>query len=161
MYDFGHDYPYLDGIKCDKRLIRFAERARENELCDICEYVCRSAAFESSCPELAELYKSLAMDEMKHFYGLSRMLYCAGASPCVRADVRPMRLGLNPVCTEKGKLIASDIADEKSAEKKYLGAAAHTGDPSAANFFINLADDEARHAKLLCEARERESCRRK
>lgn len=153
--DFGHDYPFLGGVRRDPRLIRPLQSARADELCAVSEYVYQSIVTEDDDPELSRLFNAIAMDEMRHFRGLSRILYCLGEDPCMRINVRTSRLGPCAGDAELGKLLASNIADEKQAEKEYLRLAASTGDPVAANFFTNLADDEANHAKLLCEARDR------
>ena len=154
----GHDYPYLNGVRRDGCPIRSIVKAREDELNAVSEYIYQSILLEDTHPELAALLDSIAMDEMKHFRGLSRMLYCMGCDPGVRGTVKSSRIKTEDgrVCGI-GKLLASDIADEKRSERDYLCLAASTGDPVAACFFTNLADDEARHVKLLCEARDRAS----
>ena len=159
--DFGHDYPFLGGVKCDRRLLRSAESARASKLNSISEYVYQSIMTEDSAPELSALFGAVAMDEMRHYRGLSRLIYCLGGNPCARITVCTSRLSGGCECEGFGKLLASDIADEKHSEKEYLRLAASTGDPVAANFFTNLADDEANHVKLLCEARDRLTSRTK
>ena len=156
--NYGYDYPYLNGVKRDACLARGAVKALSDELNAISEYIYQSILLEDSDPELAALLDSLAMDEMRHFRGLSRMLYCMGEDPGMRGSVRSSGIKTRDgrICG-LGKMLASDIADEKRSEKDYLCLAASTGDPVAACFFTNLADDEARHVKLLCEARERVS----
>lgn len=156
--NYGYDYPYLNGVRCDSGLARRVAQVRSDELNAISEYIYQSILLEDSEPELAALLDSLAMDEMRHFRGLSRMLYCMGEDPGMRGTVKTSRIKTQDGCAcGIGKMLASDIADEKRSEKDYLCLAASTGDPVVACFFTNLADDEARHVKLLCEARERVS----
>ena len=153
--DFGHDYPFLSGVKCDRRLLRSAENARADKLNAISEYVYQSIMTEDISPELSAIFTAIAMDEMRHYRGISRLIYCLGGDPRARISVCTSHRSDGCEHEEMGKLLASDIADEKHSEKEYLRLAASTGDPVAANFFTNLADDEANHAKLLCESRER------
>lgn len=154
----GQSYPGTGGVRRAPRLARSLFAPRADELSAISNYTYYSIVFESSMPELSELFDEIALTEMRHFRLLGELIDALGADPVVNMRLHTVALGLTededsraPVAAVR--VLRSLLSDEEAAAREYARlAAVFEDDTAAAAILTRLAADETAHARALRRA---------
>ncbi len=151
------EFPDTIGAYSDPALARDAYRAYLGELGAISDYIYQSIMLEEYLPELAELFESIAIQEMEHFEELGRLVRNLGGNPSINTRVSSgiITVDNDSKCHSRivaKRRLANNIESEKASASNYRRLADHTRDERIRTLFLILAEDETRHAQKLTDA---------
>lgn len=127
----------------NKKIIDALNDARADELAAIMQYMAHHYVAQGmESPEIIEMFKKTAMDEMKHAEKLAERVDYLGGVPTTQ-----------PSMIKKGgnlkKMVADDLTTENGAIKKYkqyIKLAATDGDSTTRLMLEEILTDEEGHA---------------
>ena len=151
-----HDrYPAIDALLCDPRMARLLFRSYDDELTAVSTYLYNSIQLADECPQIAALYESIAMTEMRHFRLIGKAIRRMGANPAIRADLRIASFEICPDtaqrCMEQTAraTVRAAVAAEQTAAWEYHTLAQKTRDETLKALLCRLATEEEEHARML------------
>lgn len=149
-----HD-PSTDALRCDPRMARLLFRAYYDELTTLSTYIYNSTLLAGSCPQLASLFESISMTEMRHFRLLGRAIHRMGGNPVIRTDLRVSTFELchdsprSRVESVSRQMLRAAINGEQTAAWEYRALAEKTRDDALKHLLCRLAADEEEHARMF------------
>ena len=159
MHDCSsHETPSyaFDRIRCDGSMATALEKSYYDELLAISDYMYQSIVTERTKPHLSLLFSDIAMEEMRHFRTVGRLIFAMGHNPSIQLKIRQSVPTDRELCDDSEpalrRQIRKNLADEKAAYHEYLRLAELTCDGAVHDILCRLAADERRHEKALAEA---------
>lgn len=146
----------FDRIRCDGNMAKELEKSYYDELLAISDYMYQSIVTERTKPHLSALFSDIAMDEMRHFRTVGRLIFAMGHNPSIQMKIRQSVPTDRELCDDSEsalrRQIRKNLIDEKAAYHEYLRLAQSTCDGAVHDILCRIAADERRHERALADA---------